>query len=229
MAGRIVLFGATGYTGDLTARALVAQGAQPVLAARSADRLAALAAELGGLETAVADVVAARQRARPRRARRRAGVDGGPVRALRRAGGGGRRGHRRALPGLHRRGTLHPRGLRALRPGRPGCGERPRDRVRLRLGAGQPGGRPRPGRGGRARRARGDRLLHARRGRRGVHERRHARQRGRTAARAELRLARRAAGHRARRGPRQGLRAASRQAGAGHLGRHVASTWRCRA
>jgi short subunit dehydrogenase-like uncharacterized protein len=56
MAGRIVLFGATGYTGDLTARALVAQGARPVLAARSADRLAALAAELGGLETAVADV-----------------------------------------------------------------------------------------------------------------------------------------------------------------------------
>ena len=27
MAGRIVLFGATGYTGDLTARAMVARGA----------------------------------------------------------------------------------------------------------------------------------------------------------------------------------------------------------
>jgi len=56
MAGRIVLFGATGYTGDLTARALVARGARPVLAARNQERLEALAAELGGLETRVADV-----------------------------------------------------------------------------------------------------------------------------------------------------------------------------
>lgn len=54
--GRIVLFGATGYTGDLTARAMVQRGLEPVLAARSAQRLAALAAELGGLETRVADV-----------------------------------------------------------------------------------------------------------------------------------------------------------------------------
>lgn len=56
MSARIVLFGATGYTGALTARALVAQGATPVLAGRDAVRLQALAAELGGLETAVADV-----------------------------------------------------------------------------------------------------------------------------------------------------------------------------
>jgi short subunit dehydrogenase-like uncharacterized protein len=55
--GRIVLFGATGYTGRLTAEALVARGAKPVLAARSADSLAKLADELGGgLDTAVADV-----------------------------------------------------------------------------------------------------------------------------------------------------------------------------
>ncbi len=53
---RIVLFGATGYTGGLAARALVAQGARPVLAARDRGRLEALAAELGGLQTAVADV-----------------------------------------------------------------------------------------------------------------------------------------------------------------------------
>lgn len=54
---RIVLFGATGYTGRLTAEALVAAGAKPVLAGRSAARLDALAGELGGgLETAVADV-----------------------------------------------------------------------------------------------------------------------------------------------------------------------------
>ncbi|MFP5362323.1 MAG: saccharopine dehydrogenase family protein [Thermoleophilia bacterium] len=54
--GRIVLFGATGYTGQLAARALVARGAAPVLAARSRERVDALAEELGGLEAAVADV-----------------------------------------------------------------------------------------------------------------------------------------------------------------------------
>jgi short subunit dehydrogenase-like uncharacterized protein len=57
MAGRIVLFGATGYTGDLTARELVKQGAKPLLAARNEQRLEQLASELGGdLETQVADV-----------------------------------------------------------------------------------------------------------------------------------------------------------------------------
>lgn len=57
MAGRIVLFGATGYTGRLTAEALVDAGARPLLTARSPERLAALSAELGGgLETASADV-----------------------------------------------------------------------------------------------------------------------------------------------------------------------------
>lgn len=56
MSGRIVLFGATGYTGRLTAEALVARGERPVLAARGAERLERLAGELGGLETAVADV-----------------------------------------------------------------------------------------------------------------------------------------------------------------------------
>lgn len=56
MTGRIVLFGATGYTGEMTARALVACGAKPILAARSADRLQRLAEELGGLEARVADV-----------------------------------------------------------------------------------------------------------------------------------------------------------------------------
>src|SRR4051794_17703981 len=56
MAGRIVLFGATGYTGDLTARALVDRGARPVLAARTESRVRALADELGGLDWAVADV-----------------------------------------------------------------------------------------------------------------------------------------------------------------------------
>jgi len=55
MAGRIVIFGATGYTGEHTARALVGHGARPVLAGRSPERLERLAEELGGLETTVAD------------------------------------------------------------------------------------------------------------------------------------------------------------------------------
>ncbi|MFT3865681.1 MAG: saccharopine dehydrogenase NADP-binding domain-containing protein [Solirubrobacterales bacterium] len=56
MAGRIVVFGTTGYTGEHTARALVGRGARPVLAGRSRERLERLAEELGGLETMVADV-----------------------------------------------------------------------------------------------------------------------------------------------------------------------------
>ena len=56
MPSKIVLFGATGYTGELTARAMVARGLQPVLAARSRARVETLAKELGGLEARVADV-----------------------------------------------------------------------------------------------------------------------------------------------------------------------------
>src|SRR3954454_16734605 len=57
MADRIVLFGATGYTGRLVAESMLRRGVRPVLAARSAGSLAALASELGGgLETATADV-----------------------------------------------------------------------------------------------------------------------------------------------------------------------------
>jgi short subunit dehydrogenase-like uncharacterized protein len=57
MAGRIVVFGATGYTGRLIAERLVAAGARPVLAARNEARLAALAERLGGLEVARADAM----------------------------------------------------------------------------------------------------------------------------------------------------------------------------
>lgn len=57
MAGRIVVFGATGYTGRLAAERLVAQGARPVLAGRSPERLEELADRLGGLEIARADVL----------------------------------------------------------------------------------------------------------------------------------------------------------------------------
>ncbi len=56
MAGRIVVFGATGYTGRLVVQALVARGQRPVLASRSAGKLERLAAGYDGLETAAADV-----------------------------------------------------------------------------------------------------------------------------------------------------------------------------
>ena len=57
MAGRIIVFGATGYTGRLVAERLAGAGERPVLAGRSPERLSALAAELGGLETAHGDVM----------------------------------------------------------------------------------------------------------------------------------------------------------------------------
>src|SRR4051794_11646709 len=57
MANRIVVFGATGYTGELIATRLVAAGAAPVLAGRSMARLEALADRLGGLEIARADAM----------------------------------------------------------------------------------------------------------------------------------------------------------------------------
>jgi short subunit dehydrogenase-like uncharacterized protein len=53
---RIVLFGATGYTGRLTAEALVRRGAKPVLAGRNRESLHELATSLGGLDVAIADV-----------------------------------------------------------------------------------------------------------------------------------------------------------------------------
>ncbi len=53
---RIVLFGATGYTGRLVADALVARGVKPLLAARNEAAVTRMAGELGGLEYAVADV-----------------------------------------------------------------------------------------------------------------------------------------------------------------------------
>ncbi|MFC4591283.1 saccharopine dehydrogenase family protein [Sphaerisporangium corydalis] len=54
---RIVLFGATGFTGRLTVEALLARGAHPLLAGRDPARLEALASSLPvELRTAVADV-----------------------------------------------------------------------------------------------------------------------------------------------------------------------------
>src|SRR3954453_5052806 len=57
MADAIVVFGATGYTGGLIASRLVAAGARPVLAGRSAESLSTLAERLGGLEWVRADAM----------------------------------------------------------------------------------------------------------------------------------------------------------------------------
>lgn len=54
MAGRIIVFGATGYTGRLVSEQLVARGQRPLLVARDRGRVEALAVELGGLDSAVA-------------------------------------------------------------------------------------------------------------------------------------------------------------------------------
>ncbi|MFN8108366.1 MAG: saccharopine dehydrogenase NADP-binding domain-containing protein [Thermoleophilia bacterium] len=52
---RVVVFGATGYTGRMTAAALVQRGVRPLLAGRDENALRAMADELGGLEWARAD------------------------------------------------------------------------------------------------------------------------------------------------------------------------------
>ena len=57
MSSRIVVFGATGYTGRLVAERLVARGERPVLAGRDERRLAELSERLGGLETVKADAM----------------------------------------------------------------------------------------------------------------------------------------------------------------------------
>ena len=60
----IVLFGATGYTGALTARAMLDRGLSPVLAGRNPVALQSLSNRLGGLRTRVADVADADSMAR---------------------------------------------------------------------------------------------------------------------------------------------------------------------
>jgi short subunit dehydrogenase-like uncharacterized protein len=55
MSGKIVLFGATGYTGARVAEAMTRRGLAPLLAGRDPARLSSIASRLGGLPTGVAD------------------------------------------------------------------------------------------------------------------------------------------------------------------------------
>jgi short subunit dehydrogenase-like uncharacterized protein len=61
---RVVVLGASGFTGRLLAKSLVARGIKPVLAGRSMDKLRPLAAELGGLEIVSANATIAQSMAR---------------------------------------------------------------------------------------------------------------------------------------------------------------------
>ncbi len=210
MPARIVVFGATGYTGRLTAEQLVAQGARPLLAGRSELRLAELAERLGGLEHRVADVDRPKSVAELLEPGDVLLSTVGPfkrwgepaVAAAIAAGGDLRRLDRRA--GVHPARVRRPRRARAARR----CGAAPRPRLRLRAGRARGRARARGGRrrGGPGRR----RLLRARRRRR-VAEPRHQGLAGRRRARSRLRLPRRADRHRPLRragplvrGPRQG-------------------------
>ncbi|MER7455103.1 NAD(P)H-binding protein [Nocardia beijingensis] len=56
MTGRIVLLGATGYTGGLVLDALLRRGATPLLAGRNRDAMVGLAERSGDLEHALVDV-----------------------------------------------------------------------------------------------------------------------------------------------------------------------------
>ena len=172
MAARIVLFGATGYTGRLAAEAMVERGLRPVLAARSPGQARRTrrgarrrARDSDGRRCRSAD------RARARGEGRRARDNRGTVRPLGCPGRCGGHHGRGALHRLDRRAALHPRGLRALRAGGRQGGHRDAHRVRLRLGAGQPGRRPRARARRRAGYARGRGLLHHRE--RWFDERRH--------------------------------------------------------
>ena len=116
MPSRIVVFGATGYTGRLCAERLVARGERPLLAGRSEARLAALGSRLG-LEWRVADVRRPATGVRPGRAGRRAGdARSGRSRSGARPAVRAAIAAPRRLPRLDGRARLHPpraRGARA--------------------------------------------------------------------------------------------------------------------
>ncbi len=148
-SSRVVLYGATGFTGELTAREMARRGMRPVLAGRAPKRLEKLAAELGGLEVAVADVTEPRTVKALVERGRRARHDRRAVRALGRAGADGGADEASPLPRRDRREHVHPPRVRVRRAARQARGRRAADGDGLRLGAGQPRGSARAARGGR--------------------------------------------------------------------------------
>ena len=165
MAGRIVVFGATGYTGRLVAERLAGAGERPVLAGRSQERLDALAERPRRARDRPGDVMRSNSVSALVRRGRRARLDRRPVRQVGRAGRARRDRRRRDLPRLDRRAALHPPRLRAPRAARRARRRRADDRDGLRLGAGRAGRRAGAAGGRRGRGARRRRLLRARGGR----------------------------------------------------------------
>ncbi len=150
-----MVFGATGYTGRLTAERLVAAG-RPVRCSpgRSEEKLRALAARLGGLGWEVADVAPPRRRCSiSSQPRRRAGLHGRAVRALGRAGACAPRSPPAPrLPGLDGRAAVHPpRVHRVRRAGPRASGATLLTAMGYDFVPGRAGRRARAARGGRGR------------------------------------------------------------------------------
>ena len=228
MTGRIVVFGATGYTGRLVAERLAGRGRAP----GAGGPLAGEAADAGGLPGRPGDRPRRRHAlqlgVRAGRGGRRARLHRRPVHQVGRARRAG--GDHRPCGGLHRldrRAGLHPPRLPEPRADRQAGRCPAADRDGLRLRAGRAGGRAGARGGGRGRRARRRRLLRARDDH-PERQHRHAGVAGGRLAGREPRLPRRRAAHRADRraralvpGQGQGARRACRWA--------APSTWRSRA
>ena len=158
---RIIIFGATGFTGRLVAERLAVQGARPG-ARRALGGSTERARRPPRRRMAPGRRAAAQLGVRPAREGRRARQHGRAVRQVGRAGraGGDRRG--RHLHRLDRRAVVHPpRVRRARAAGRPRRGGAA-DGDGLRLRAGRARRRPGARRGGRGGRARRRRLLRVR-------------------------------------------------------------------
>ena len=141
MAARIIIFGATGFTGRLVAERLAAQGAAPVLAGRSEAAVRELAERLGGLEWRMADAL---RRTPCSRCSSRGDVLVSTVGPFVKWGEPAVRAAIAAHGHLHRldrRADVHPPRVRGVRPARRACRARAAARHGLRLRAGRAGRR----------------------------------------------------------------------------------------
>ena len=125
-----LLYGANGYTGTLVARLAVARGERPVLAGRSAGKIARAGRRARARASRVRAGRSGRDPARPGR-RDRGGPLRGPVLGDRGPDGQGLRERRAALSRHHRRDRGVRGAARAQRPGQGG-GQRAAARRRVR-------------------------------------------------------------------------------------------------